>query len=255
MRKLFPSVLLVLALPWVALAGTIKYEGSSTVGKFINDAAAVYTAADFKVKTASESSGGEKCAARGACSIGGVAREVNPKFLDKGVHATLIGKDAIAVIANETNPVGDLSSSQLKDIFSGKITNWSAVGGPDLRIQPYIVKKGSATRKVFRKVIMQGDEYQGTQVITPDAKIVTSVVRQAGAIGQISLAFLKGVEGVKSLNVDGQQASVDNSSYPITRPLHLTTQGAPSGEAAAFIDWALSTDGQAVIKQRFVGIN
>ena len=179
---------------------------------------------------------------------------VNAKFLDKGVHATLIGKDAIAVIVHESNPVSGLSAAQLRDIFTGKITNWSAVGGPDLAINPYIVKKGSATRKVFRKVIMQGDEYKGTKVITPDAKIVTTVSRDPGAIGQISFAFLKDVEGVKSLDVDGQKASVDNAKYPITRPLHLTTKGAPSGEAAEFIGWALSAEGQTVVKQRFVGV-
>lgn len=253
MKKTFAAIVLTVALPVASVAGTIKYEGSSTVGKFISDASKVYSASKFKINTASESSGGEKCAARGVCAIGGVARDVNPKFLKQGVNATLIGKDAIAAIVNSSNPVSDLSAAQLKDIFTGKISNWSRVGGPDLPITAYIVKKGSATRKVFRKVVMQGADYSGAKVMTPDAKIVTTVARQPGAIGQISFAFIKGVDGIKSLNVGGQVASVENANYPITRPLYLTTKGAPSGETAKFIDWTLSEKGQAVVKQRFVG--
>lgn len=253
--KLRFAAALAISIPFTAMAGTIKYEGSSTVGKFISDASATYSAASFKIKTASESSGGEKCAARNSCDVGGVAREVNTKFVDSGVNKTLIGKDAIAAIVNSSNPVNGLSADQLKGIFTGQITNWSEVGGPDLAITAYIVKKGSATRKVFRKVVMGDADYSGAKVMTPDAKIVTTVTREPGAIGQISFAFLKDVEGVKSLDVGGQQASVDNPNYPITRPLYLTTKGAPAGDVAKFIEWSLSDAGQAIVKQRFVGAN
>jgi len=250
--KLGFAALIALSAPLFAFAAEINYEGSSTVGKYIADASAVYQQASFKITTASESSGGEKCPLRAACDIGGVARDVNQNFVDKGVHITLIGKDAIAAVVNESNPVTSLSTVQLKDIFTGKVTNWSQVGGPDLAISAYIVKKGSATRKVFRKVILGDDDYAGIEVVTPDAKIVSTVARQPGAIGQISFAFLTDAKGVRPVNVDGQTASVENSNYPITRPLHLTTKGAPSGEIAAFIDWTLSPAGQTVVKQRFV---
>ena len=251
------GLLLVLAMlvPTIAHAGTINYAGSSTVGKFVTDAATVYEDAQFKLNTKPESSGGEQCAARNSCDMGGVARVVNAKFLDQGVVATLVGKDAIAAIVNADNPVAGLTTEQLKAIFTGKITNWSALGGPDLKIEPYIVKKGSATRKVFREIILGDADYAGAEVVTPDAKIVTTVARNTGAIGQISFAFLIGQSGVKALDVDGQQASVENASYPITRPLHIVTNGAPSGDVAAFLDWALSPTGQKVLKQRFVGVN
>jgi len=241
--------------PVAVQAGTISYVGSSTVGKFVTDASKVYKNADFKLNTKPESSGGEQCAARKSCDIGGVARGVNSKFLDQGVVVTLVGKDAIAAVVNADNPVGGLSAEQLKGIFTGKIKNWSEVGGPDLAIKPYIVKKGSATRKVFRKVILGDSDYAGAKVVTPDAKIVTTVARDKGAIGQISFAFLTGVKGVKPLDVDGQKATVENSSYPITRPLNIVTNGKPSGNVAAFIDWTLSPEGQSVVKQRFVGVN
>ncbi len=116
-----------------------------------------------------------------------------------------------------------------------------------------IVKKGSATRKVFKKVILGEADYNGTKVVTPDAKIVTTVSRNKMAIGQISFAFIIGNTAVKPVGVDGQMATVDNPSYPITRPLYLATKGAPRGEAKAFIDWALSLAGQSVVKKRFLG--
>ena len=241
--------------PSVACSGSINYVGSSTVGKFVTDASKVYTKAAFKLNTKPESSGGEQCAARKSCDMGGVARGVNDKFLNQGVVATLVGKDAIAAIVNADNPVSGLTSEQLKGIFTGKIKNWSEVGGADLAIKPYIVKKGSATRKVFQKVILDGSDYAGAKVVTPDAKVVTTVARDKGAIGQISFAFLSGKKGVKPLNVDGQAATVENATYPITRPLHIVTHGKPSGDVAAFLEWTLSQEGQAIVKQRFVGVN
>jgi phosphate transport system substrate-binding protein len=235
-------------------AGELSYVGSSTVGKFINDAKGLYTASTFKVDTKPESSGGESCSIRKSCDLGGVARDIGGDYTDQGVVGTLIGHDAIAAIVHNDNPVQDLSFAQLTGIFTGAITNWSEVGGPDAPIKALIVKKGSATRNVFQDRVMGGAEYAGTEVVTPDARIVSEVARDPTAIGQISLAFVIGETSVKALAVDGQAADPANTAYPVTRPLYLTTLGAPEGEAKAFIDWALSDDGQAVVHQRFVGV-
>lgn len=251
-QALIGSMLLSASL---ASAGTINYEGSSTVGKFIADASEAYTESQLVLKTRTESSGGERCAASGKCDLGGVARGVNQQYLDEGATPTLIGKDAIAAVVNSANPIKELSSEQLKGIFSKQITNWSEVGGNDLAINVYIVKKGSATRKVFAKHVLAGTGYgDAVEVITPDAKMVPTVSRDPAGIGQISFAFLSDDSGVVPVAVDGQAATVENSNYPITRPLYLLTKGAPAGETKAFIDWAISAQGQQIVKQRFVGI-
>jgi phosphate transport system substrate-binding protein len=255
MKNWLTLVVIICMVPLVTSAGTIKYVGSSTVGKFITDASKVYVSAKFELNTIPESSGGEQCAARDNCSLGGVAREVKPKFLNMGVKATLIGKDAISVIVHKDNPVKKVSSSQLKAIFTGKLKNWQEIGGLDLPIKAIIVKRGSATRKVFRKIILGQDEYKGTKVVTPDAKIVSTVALEEGTIGQISMAFIKGNGKIKPLFVDDQEPSVNNTDYPITRPLNLVTKGFPQGEVKAFIDWTLSPAGQTIVKNRFVGIN
>jgi phosphate transport system substrate-binding protein len=255
MKKFFVLLAIGCLLPVTASAGTIEYAGSSTVGKFIADASTVYTGATFKLNTSLESAGGEQCAARGKCALGGVARKVKQRFLEEGVKATLIGKDAISVIVHKDNPVKKLTRAQLKDIFTGKIKNWKIVGGPDLAIQAIIVKEGSSTREIFRKVILAGSQYRGTKVVTPDARIVSLVARHRGVIGQISMAFIKDNKKVKAIYVDGQEPSVNNANYPITRPLHLVTKGEPRGEIKAFIDWALSAEGQKVVRNRFLGVN
>ncbi len=236
------------------LAGEISYVGSSTVGKFVKEAAQVYTASSFKINTKPESGGGENATAAGKADIGGVAREVKQMILDRGVNRYLIGKDAIGILVNTANPVDSLSLAQLKDIFSGKITNWKQVGGQDIAIKVYVVNPQSATRKVFAKVVLGGEAYGGNiETVRPDPKIAEKVAADKAGIGQLSFALIGSDTPVKKIKPDGQAASVDNSSYPITRPLYLITKGPASGDAKDFIDWSLSADGQAVVKRYFVG--
>ncbi len=113
--------------------------------------------------------------------------------------------------------------------------------------------KPQQLNKVFKKVVLKGNDYKA-KIVKPDAKIIRLVSKQEGAIGQISFAFIIGNDAVKAIKPDGQEASVTNSNYPITRPLNLVTKGQPTGEAKKFIDWALSPAGQKVVKQRFVGV-
>lgn len=234
-------------------AGGIRYEGSSTVGKFINDAKEVNKSMSFKVNTKTESGGGEKCIVSAKCDIGGVARNVKQDVLDQGVVATTVGKDAIAAIVNPANGVDSLTLAQLNDIFSGKVKNWKEVGGADMPISVFITASNSATNKVFKKVVLKGGEYKA-KIVKPDAKIIRTVAKSKGAIGQISFAFIGGDSGVKAIKPDGQEASTANPNYPITRPLNLVTKGAPAGDAKAFIEWALSAEGQNVVKKRFVAV-
>ncbi len=238
-----------------AKAAEISYVGSSTVGKFMHAAVDEYKASSFKINTKPESGGGENATAAGKVDLGGVAREVKPEILARNVEKFLIGRDAIAILVNAGNPVSELSMAQLKGIFTGEITNWSEVGGKDLAINVYIVNPQSATRKVFAKVVLDGASYNGDrlQTIRPDPAVADKVAADEGGIGQLSFALVGDQSGLKRLRPDGQEASVNNPEYPITRPLYLITKGEPAGEVKAFINWALSDAGQAVVKQYFVG--
>lgn len=263
----FIAALFVGLLCTEADAGTITFEGSSTVGKFMNDAREVYKNSTIQIDTRTESFGGELCILNASCHMGGVARAIRWRFVNRYIQlgiakmeskeaiSTLIGRDAIAVVVNASNPIKALTSQQLKDIFTGEIKNWNEVGGENRFIKTFIVDKSSATRGVFQKTIMGKKEYQkSAEVIRPDSAIVTSVAHDIGSIGQISFAFIQGRNDIRALEIDHQQASVSNPNYPITRPLNILTQGMPTGEVKAFLDWTLSPAGQAVVKRKFVGV-
>jgi len=255
----FMLVMSFILLPGVVSAKEqIKYVGSSTVGKFMYEAAKVYTKVKFNINTKPESGGGENAAAAGKTDLGGVAREVKPAILNKGVKKYLIGKDAIGAWINAENPVKWLTKTQLKDIFTGKITNWKELGGKNIPIRVYIVNPQSATRKVFSKAVMGTEKYGGrVTTIRPDTAIIEKVAADKGGIGQLSFALgdehpLRGK--VEKVIIDGQEPTVNNPNYPITRPLYLVTKGEPKGSVLAFIKWSRSEAGQKVLKRYFVGI-
>jgi phosphate transport system substrate-binding protein len=235
----------------------LSYIGSSTVGKFMHDAVKSYDKAYFNINTKPESGGGETATVFGKCDLGGVARDVKPAILAKGVEKFLIGKDAIGVWVNKKNSVSSLTMEQLQKIFTGKIKNWSEVGGSDQLITVYIVNPQSATRKVFSKAVLAGARYAGkVETIAPDPRVIDKVAQDSGGIGQLSFALGNSHAQaglVKKINVDGKEASVNNPEYQITRPLYLITKGAPKGAVKAFIDWAISEEGQGIVKRNFVG--
>ena len=104
-----------------AVAGTINYVGSSTVGKFMHEAAQVYTAASFNINTKPESGGGENATASGACDLGGVARDVKPEILNQGVQKFLIGKDVSEQSTRFVVPVKNSTIvSKLSNVISGR---------------------------------------------------------------------------------------------------------------------------------------
>ncbi|MCU7919404.1 MAG: hypothetical protein KZQ95_13765 [Candidatus Thiodiazotropha sp. (ex Epidulcina cf. delphinae)] len=129
------------------------------------------------------------------------------------------------------------------------------LGGNDLAIKPFIVKPASATRHIFRDRILNGEAYAGVTVVTPDRRILARLIHERGAIGQLSLAFLKGVKRIGLVSVDGEQATSDNPNYPISRQLYLVTHGEPNTEVKRFLDWTRSNEGQSVVRKRFVGLN
>lgn len=230
----------------------LHYVGSSTIGNFISDADSVYEAARFDLNTAPESAGGELAIVEGRCDLAGVANIPSAKTLQRGVASALIGWDAIAVLTHPENPVNNLTLSQLKGIFTGQITNWKELGGPELEIHPYITAVESATHKVFRSVVLGSADYAGCETVAPDADILERLQNDPGGIGHLSFSFLTKEEKVKGLMVDGQPLRLTNPAYPITRPLYLLWWPGRS-EVAAFVDWTLSAEGQRLVMKRFIG--
>jgi phosphate transport system substrate-binding protein len=260
MRKIAKLLVLLLITSVPSFAAgvpVIKYEGSSTAGLFIKDAAKVYKKADIEISVLTESNGGEICPLAKTCDIGGVARDIHPFLINRGLHVTAFAYDVLTAIVNSENPVKELTLGQLKDIFSGKIKNWKEVGGEDWPITVYIVGKESATRDVFKKHILKDSEYGVySRVTRPDWRIVLSVNLDKGGIGQTSHSFTVATDQVRPLIIDGQNP-IDHQfghqyEYPVRRVLRLTTLGPPKGAVKDFFDWILSDEGREVVKKRFV---
>ncbi len=145
-----------------------------------------------------------------------------------------IAKDEIVPIVNKDNPVSSLSWEQLKDINTGKVSNWKEVGGPDLAIQVVTSHAGSATRAVFKKMVMNKEEYIANAIQVRSTRLeVNEVSKAKGAIGAVSKVFMEqNPDRAKIISTD-----------PISRPLALITIGQASAPVQKVIDFYRSGEG------------
>jgi phosphate transport system substrate-binding protein len=189
-------------------------------------------------------------AENGVADIGTCSRSLTPEE-EKQLKAVVIARDGIAVIVNKSNPVGKLTSEQIRDLFAGKIANWKDVGGADKPVTLVSREEGSGTRESFSELLMKSvaiaprAQFQGS-----NGAIKTLVSGDANAIGYMSLGQV-GTE-VKAVEIDGVAASVENvlaGSYKLSRPFLFVTRGTPSPEAQQFIDYVLSSEGQALLRK------
>ena len=195
------------------------------------------------------SSAGIESVSNGSSDIGTSSRELKDEELDLGLVDTPVAYDAIAVIVNHDNPVKSLSTLEIRAIFSGVITNWNELGGPDLDIGLVNRDEASGTREAFKKIVMGDAEFDRGAVILPGTGQVRAVVADVpGAIGYISLGFVnEDVHAVTIDNVEPSEATVVSGAYPVQRVLHFFTQGEPSSAAASYIDFVLSSSVQDTI--------
>jgi len=188
------------------------------------------------------SSAGIESVSAGTSDIGTSSRDLKDEEADLGLVDTPIALDAIAVIVSPGNPIDELTSEQIRDVFAGKILNWKELGGEDRPIGIVNRDEASGTREAFFKILMKEEPFFRGAAVLPGTGQVRSVVAQApGAIGYISLGFV--TNEVKAIRVDGIEAApatVENGTYPIQRTLHFFTKGEPEGLAAEYIDFVLS---------------
>ncbi len=243
----------------IASTTQLTVMGSTTLDPITQVAAEEFMAANPGTRVMVSgvgSSAGIEAVSKGTCEIGTSSRDLKPAEATQTVEGvtfslvdTKVARDAIAVIVNPSNPISSLTTSQVADIFAGRIKNWSqvvdadGVRGPDLAIGLVNRDEASGTREAFSKLVMKGIEFDPTAAVLPGTGQVRSVVAQSRiAIGYISLGFVKG-SPVKALIIDGVTATEDNvanGTYPIKRNLHFISKGAPQGLAKQFIEFMLS---------------
>ena len=187
------------------------------------------------------SSAGIEAVSAGTADIASSSRGLNADEQDLGLTPIVIAHDGIAVIVNEDNPVDNLSTEQLRDIYAGKITNWKEVGGEDLRIQVINRDEASGTREAFRTIVMDGTPFDRRSAVLSGTGQVRDVVsRSRGAIGYISLNAKTSVKAVSVNHVEASEKTVASGGYPISRDLYFFVKGAPSQQAQDYIDYVTS---------------
>jgi phosphate transport system substrate-binding protein len=247
-----------------ALAGVVV-KGSDTVLPLSQKEAEVYLQKDKAASVAIIGGGsgvGLAALIDGTCDIAQSSRPIKSKETrqakQKGVNPveTIVAKDALTVIVHPSNPVKKLTVQQIGDIFTGVITNWKDVGGPQKSIVVYSRESSSGTYAFFREHVLANKEYTSAALLAPaTGAIVQSVSQTEGAIGYVGMAYL--TPSVTALEVAAEAgkpyvpASTANAldgSYPIARELFYYTNGQPKGEAKAFIDFILSPEGQKLVE-------
>ena len=159
--------------------------------------------------------------------------------IPKNLQYHEITRDVIVPIVHKDNPVKSLTWEQLKAINTGKIKNWKEVGGPDLPIRVITSHAGSATRAVFQKMVMKGEDYAPDAVKVMSTRLeVREVSKYRGAIGAVSLGFVKMNPGRTHIV----------KTDPITRPLGLITIGQPKENVKKLIEFFRSEEGRKYIK-------
>lgn len=164
--------------------------------------------------------------------------------------AHLVAKDGLSVYLHPNNPVRNLTLTQVKDIYTGRITNWREVGGTDDAIVVLSRTPSSGTYFYFQEHVLEGQAYGANASNLPTtAAIVQEVEKNPAAIGYGGLAYGENLVHCKINGISPTAESVRADKYPITRYLYFYTIKKPEGTVKSFIDWVLSKQGQRVVQE------
>jgi len=263
MKKMIVGMMAAaLAMGVVAHAETLQIDGSTTVGP-IADAFAEYFKSiqpDLAITVKKTGSGdGAAALIDGRCDIATMSRFMKTEEFQKAVGnnvlpvAHVVAMDGVCVVVHPSNPVKALTSAQVRDIYTGKISNWSQVGGSNTPIVVISRDTSSGTYETFESLVMKKQPMAaGVEYVNANPQAQSRVRTTAGAIAYVGLGFL---EGVKVLPIDGimpTRQTVGNGTYPVARPLFLFTNGYPKLGSVAhrFVTFYLTEKGQELIEAK-----
>lgn len=204
----------------------------------------------------------------GTCDIAESSRLIEGKEIKqaeaRGImpNEEIVGLDGIAVVVSPKNPVKNLTINQLRDIFMGNIINWKNLGGENKPIVILSREVNSGTHIFFKEHVLRGGNAKGPEEFSPAALLMPSsqaiadeVSNNENAIGYYGMGYIspqqKVIAVAKDTNSKFLEPSIEavrNSSYPISRPLYLYTNGKPQGIIKEFVDFVYSEKGQAIVK-------
>jgi len=170
----------------------------------------------------------------------------------KNMKPTIVAYDGLGVIVNASNPIKGLTKKQVEQIFTGDVTDWSAVGGSGGKISIYTRNTSSGTYSDWKELAMKKRDYAGgSQKMAGHEQIAAEVGKNPNGVGYVGLAYMK-AGGIKVLPIDSQmpsQQAVIAKTWPYARPTFYYTNGEPSGLAKQFVDFTTGPDGQRIVNR------
>lgn len=256
-------------------AETIENKGSDTLVNLALAWAEAYMDlhSDVRISVTGGGSGtGIAAMINGTVDLANASRAMKPEEIAaceaNGItpQEFIVARDAIAVVVHPANPVHGLTLQQVSDIYSGKITNWSQVGGEARPIVLLSRESNSGTYVYFlENVIRLGDSesdllFSPDTLLMPSSEGISTEVRQnPNAIGYDGLGYVTPDQKPLAISPDANGPyvlpsvqTVNDGSYPISRPLYIYTAGEPSGQVKDYLDWVLSDGQVAVLDLGFV---
>jgi phosphate transport system substrate-binding protein len=243
---------------------TITVKGSDTMVILAQRWAEKYMEAhpDVTVQVTGGGSGvGLSALINGATDIANASRPIKgsereklkQRFNSLGVEVKT-AKDGLSIYLNDESPVKELTLAQLKAIYTGQITNWREVGGPNAKIITYGRENSSGTYVYFRDFVLGGQDFAASvQTLPGTAAVVNAVAKDKFGIGYGGAAYAKGIrmtavkKDASSPAYEPNAQTVKDGTYPITRYLYMYLRSKPSGAMKDYIDWILSREGQELV--------
>lgn len=204
--------------------------------------------------SANGTSNGIAALLRGEVDIAAASRALNPDEAQQGLTATPVAADEIAVVVGVGNPFKEgLTNGQLVDIFSGRVTNWSEVGGPPQPLTVINRNPASGTYQFFREVVLSGGPFgSGPNITTLSRDETTPLLRALGTtgIGYATATQVTNQKTVRVVPINGAMPGAgEQSDYPLQRSLYYVYRGQSSPQVQSFLEYALSEDGKKAIRR------
>lgn len=248
-------------------SGKVTVSGSSALLPLAKDAAQKFKAKNDQVAITLNAGGsgtGLKQVSEGTVDIGNSDVFAKEKLPEAKAAELVDHKVAVTVMAPVVSKeiganVKSLTKAQLQDIFTGKVTNWKDVGGPDEAVVLITRPSTSGTRALFTKYALDGKEELSNKSMETDdsGTLVQTVSQTKGAIGYVALSYLMNNNTVTPLAIDGVEPTLDNvynGKYPVWGYEHMYTKGEATGAVKAFIDFIMSKDYSADIEKQGYGV-
>ncbi len=251
----------------ISAAGkTITIKGSTTVLPIAQATAEVFMEKNPAINISVQGGGssvGITSLIDGTCDIADSSRQIKTEEIEKArskgvnVNEIRIAMDGIAIIVNPKNRITAITKQQIKDIYTGKISDWSELGGTPGKIVVLSRDTSSGTYEAFEVLALNKEKVRADALINASNQAIASTVGTTpGAIGYVGHGYL--TKKVRDLTVDGIKCTKENilsGKYGLSRPLFMYTNNKPSGDIKKYIDFVLGKEGKKIVEEEgFVGL-